>query len=179
MGNDLREPLNDNLVLIGFMGTGKSTISAYLSEKYHMETIDMDQVIVEEEGMSIPHIFERYGETYFRNLETSLLKRLQTKKHVVISCGGGTALREENVKEMKKNGRVILLTAAPATIYERVKDSDERPILHGNKNIEYISSLMAERAEKYETAADVIVETDHKTAAEICEEIITRVMELK
>lgn len=179
MGNVLKEPLNYSLVLIGFMGTGKSTVSAYLSEKYHMETIDMDQVIAEEEGMSIPHIFEQYGEAYFRNLETSLLKRLQMKKHVVISCGGGTALRAENVKEMKKNGRVVLLTAAPATIYERVNNSDERPILRGNKNIEYISSLMEERAEKYELAADVIVETDHKTVAEICEEIITRVMELK
>ena len=179
MGNVLKEPLNYSLVLIGFMGTGKSTVSAYLSEKYHMETIDMDQVITEEEGMSIPHIFEQYGEAYFRNLETSLLKRLQMKKHVVISCGGGTVLRAENVKEMKKNGRVVLLTAAPATIYERVKNSDERPILHGNKNIEYISLLMEERAEKYELAADVIVETDHKTVAEICEEIITRVMELK
>ena len=85
--------------------------------------------------MSIPDIFATYGEEYFRDLETSLLVELQDRKNVIISCGGGTALRENNVAEMKKNGRVVLLTASPETIYERVKDSDDRPVLKGRKNV--------------------------------------------
>lgn len=83
-------------------------------------------------------------------------------------------MREVNVKEMKKNGKVILLTAKPETIMERVKDSHDRPLLENNKTVEHISSLMELRREKYEAAADIIIETDHKSTVEICEEIITR-----
>lgn len=83
-------------------------------------------------------------------------------------------MREVNVKEMKKNGKVILLTAKPETIMERVKDSHDRPLLENNKTVEHISSLMELRREKYEAAADIIIETDHKSTVEICEEIISR-----
>ena len=83
-------------------------------------------------------------------------------------------MREVNVKEMKKNGKVILLTAKPETIMERVKDSHDRPLLENNKTVEHISSLMELRREKYEAAADIIIETDHKSTVEICEEIILR-----
>ena len=96
----------------------------------------------------------------------------------MISCGGGVALREENVAEMKKNGRVVLLTASPETIYERVKDSNDRPLLNGNKNVEFIADLMEKRREKYEAAADVVIRTDHKTVLQSCEELITKLMEL-
>ncbi len=164
--------LNYNIVLIGFMGTGKSTISAYLSEQFGMEAIDMDQVISEREGMPISRIFEIHGEEYFRNAETNLLKELQTKNNVVISCGGGTPLREENVVEMKKNGKVVLLTAKPETIFNRVKDNHDRPLIENNKSVEFIEELMLKRKDKYIAAADVIIETDNKDKQQICHELI-------
>lgn len=164
--------LNYNIVLIGFMGTGKSTISAYLSEQFGMEAIDMDQVISEREGMPISRIFEIHGEEYFRNAEANLLKELQTKKNVVISCGGGTPLREENVVEMKKNGKVVLLTAKPETIFERVKNNHDRPLLENNKSVEFIEELMLKRKDKYIAAADVVIETDNKEKQQICHELI-------
>ena len=79
---------------------------------------------------------------------------------------------------MKKNGRVVLLTASPQTVYERVKDSKDRPILNGNKSVEFIADMMEKRREKYEAAADVVVQTDHKTVLQVCEELITRLIEL-
>lgn len=170
--------LDYNIVLIGFMGAGKTTVSEYLKDAYGMELVEMDQVISQREKMSIPDIFEVKGEAYFRNLETELLKELQSRRNTVISCGGGTAMREENVWEMKKNGKVVLLTVTPETVYERVKNSEERPILNGNKNIAYIAGLMEERRQKYEAAADVTVSTDGRTVQDICEETIMKVMEL-
>ena len=160
-----------NIVLIGFMGAGKSTISAFLRDALAMDVVEMDQVIAEQQGMSISEIFETYGEEYFRNLETQLLIDMQSKQNVIISCGGG-AMRERNVAEMKKNGKVVLLKADPQTILDRVKDSDERPLLNGHKNVEYIADLMEARRAKYEAAADIVVQTDGKSALEICEEMI-------
>lgn len=161
-----------NIVLIGFMGSGKSTISRALCKVFAMDVIEMDQVIAERENMSISEIFEVHGEEYFRNLETELLRELQSRRGVVISCGGGVPMREENVVEMKKNGKVILLTAKPETILERVKGSHERPLLENNKNVDFISDLMEKRRMKYEAAADIVIHTDGKTEFEICEEII-------
>lgn len=174
-----RKLFSYNIVLIGFMGAGKSTISEYLSTMFAMDIVEMDQLIAEREEMSISDIFETYGEEYFRNLETNLLIELQEHKNTVISCGGGAALREHNVKEMKKNGRVVLLTAEPHTILERVKDSDERPILNGNKNVEFIADLMDKRREKYEAAADVVLTTDGKNVQQICEELIQKLTEME
>ena len=88
-------------------------------------------------------------------------------------------MRERNVAEMKKNGKVILLTASPETIYERVKDSDDRPVLHGRKNIKGISGLMEKRRGKYEAAADIVINTDNKTVLQICEELVRRLQEME
>ena len=167
-----KQSFDYNIVLIGFMGSGKSTISAELNKEYGMEIIEMDQVIADREGMSISEIFEVHGEEYFRNLETELLRELQNRKGVVISCGGGVPMRDENVVEMKKNGKVILLTASPETILDRVKNSHDRPLLENNKNVDFISELMEKRRSKYEAAADIVIQTDGKSAFEICEEII-------
>ena len=174
-----RKLFDYNIVLIGFMGAGKTTVSDYLSTMFAMEIIEMDQVIADREEMSIPDIFATYGEEYFRNLETNLLIVMQSRKNTVISCGGGAALRERNVDEMKKNGRVVLLTASPETIYERVKDSDDRPVLNGRKNVEGISELMEQRREKYEAAADIVINTDNKNVLQICEELVQRVTEME
>ena len=172
------QALTYNLMLIGFMGAGKSTVAKYLNEAYGMEIVEMDQWIEEREGMKISEIFAKHGEPYFRNLETGLLIELQEKKNVIISCGGGVPMREENVREMKKNGRTVLLTATPETILARVQDNDDRPLLHGNKNVEFIRDMMEKRREKYEAAADLKVATDGKTAQEIGEEIMTRLGEI-
>ena len=174
-----RKLFDYNIVLIGFMGAGKTTVSDYLSMMFDMDIIEMDQEITDREEMSIPDIFATYGEEYFRDLETSLLVELQDRKNVIISCGGGTALRENNVAEMKKNGRVVLLTASPETIYERVKDSDDRPVLKGRKNVDGIAELMEQRREKYEAAADIVVQTDHKTVLQVCEELVQRLSEME
>ncbi len=173
-----RQLFDYNIVLIGFMGAGKSTVSEYLSTLFAMKYVEMDQVIAKREQMSIPDIFETYGEEYFRNRETELLIELQSERNVVISCGGGAAMRERNVAEMKKNGRVVLLTASPEVIYGRVKDTEDRPVLKGRKNVEGISELMEQRRGKYEAAADIVIRTDRKSVLEICEELIERLTEM-
>lgn len=166
--------LDYNIVLIGFMGAGKSTIAEFLKNTFSMDVIEMDQMIAEREQMSISDIFQVHGEEYFRDLETKLLIEMQERTNTVISCGGGTPMRECNVVEMKKNGRVVLLTAKPETILERVKDSHDRPLIENNKTVSYLEELMEARREKYEAAADLIVETDGKDAREICEEMLKR-----
>lgn len=167
--------LDQNIVLIGFMGTGKTTVANALKRRFGMEIIEMDQIIAEREGMTIPEIFEKHGEAYFRDAETDLLIELQERKNVIISCGGGTPLREKNVTEMKKNGRVVLLTATPETVFNRVKDSHDRPLIEQNKNVGFIEEMMEQRRPKYEAAADIIIYTDQKSASEICEEIAAKV----
>ena len=134
-------------------GSWKINSGGVFKYMFAMEVVEMDQEIVKEEGMSIPDIFATYGEEYFRNCETELLKKMQSRKNVLISCGGGVVLRECNVEQMKKNGRVVLLTASPEEVYERVKDSDDRPVLAGRKNVKGIAELMEARREKYEAAA--------------------------
>ena len=172
-----RNLFNYNIFLIGFMGAGKSTISDYLKNVLAMDVVEMDQCIVERQGMSISDIFETYGEEYYRELETNLLIEMQSRSNVVVSCGGGVPMRERNVAEMKKNGRVVLLTAKPETILERVKDNHDRPLLENNKNVSFIADLLEKRRAKYEAAADIVVETDGKSELEICEELIHRLRE--
>ena len=172
-----RNLFNYNIFLIGFMGAGKSTISDYLKNVLAMDVVEMDQCIVERQGMSISDIFETYGEEYFRELETNLLIEMQSRSNVVVSYGGGVPMRERNVTEMKKNGRVVLLTAKPETILERVKDNHDRPLLENNKNVSFIADLLEKRRAKYEAAADIVVETDGKSELEICEELIHRLRE--
>ena len=166
-----------NIVLIGFMGTGKSSVASQLHQMYHMEIAEMDQIIVEREGISIPQIFETKGDAYFRKLETDLLRELQEKDNMIISCGGGAALREENVKAMKENGYVVLLTATPETIFKRVGTDQNRPVLNGRRSPEGIRELMEERRPKYEAAADITVSTDKKNPSQIATEIISGLME--
>ncbi len=161
-----------NLFLIGFMGSGKTTVANYLKETYRMDMVEMDLVISKREGKSISDIFALHGEEYFRGLETALLEEIQKKSGVVVSCGGGVPMRSVNVDAMGKSGRIVFLRASPETIYERVKDSHDRPLLEGNKNVAYISELLEKRREKYEAAADIFIETDGKKVSEIGEEIM-------
>ncbi len=164
----------ENIFLIGFMGSGKSTVAAGFCRDHNKKLVEMDQLITERENMSIPEIFETKGENYFRSLESELVTEIQQKNEQVISCGGGVVLRSENVEAMKRNGRIVLLTASPETILERVRDDETRPLLKGRKTVQGILELMEQRREKYEAAADIIVQTDRKTVAEICAEILTK-----
>ena len=158
--------------MIGFMGVGKSTIAKLLAKELQAELVEMDETIEAEAGMSINEIFEKFGEQHFRDLETALIERVSKKGGVVVSCGGGAVLRSENVEMMKKGGKIIFLSATPETIYERVKNSTNRPLLNGNMNVEYIKGLMERRREAYENAADVIISTDGKWKSEIVKEIL-------
>lgn len=166
--------MSNNIFLIGFMGSGKSTIGRFLQKELNMELVEMDARIVEEQGMSINDIFAEKGEDYFRDLESRLVLDLNSEGNTIVSCGGGVVIRPENVENMKKNGTIVFLSATPDTIYERVKNSTERPILNGHMNVEYIAELMEKRRALYENAADIRIETDGKTKDEICKEIISK-----
>ena len=165
-----------NIFLIGFMGSGKSTIAACLSKKLGLKTVEMDQQIAEQENRSISDIFSLHGEEYFRRLETQLLSDLKREEPVIVSCGGGVPMRAENVAKMKERGKIVLLKASPKTILERIQDDHSRPLLEGHKDVAYISGLMEQRRKKYEAAADVSVITDGKEKNQICEEIILKIL---
>lgn len=164
-----------NIFLIGYMGTGKSTVAASMAKQYGMEVLEMDQMIVDREGMSISDIFAEHGEEYFRNVETKLLLEIQTQENKIVSCGGGVVLSKQNVEEMHKGGSIVLLSAKPETILERVKDDDSRPLLQGNKTVQFISEMMEKRRTKYESAADIIIQTDNKQVVDICNEILKQI----
>ena len=170
--------LNEHIFLIGFMGCGKSTNARYLCRMTGAEQMEMDQEIVEEQGMAITDIFANYGEEYFRNLETELIRSMKDREPMVVSCGGGAVLREENVELMKSCGKIVLLTATPESIFDHVKHSTDRPVLNGNMNVEYIAELMEKRRAKYEAAADLTISTEMKNAREICEEILEKIERL-
>ena len=169
--------MKDTIFLIGFMGAGKSTVAKCLEQNYGRRIVEMDEQIEAQEQMPVSRIFEEKGEEYLRGLETELLKELGEEENLVVSCGGGAPLRPCNVEIMKKNGRVVFLTARPETVYERVKDSHNRPLLEKNKNVSYIEKLMEERKERYEAAADYLVPTDGRTGEEICREIMKKIQE--
>ena len=164
--------MKQHIYLIGFMGTGKTTISHKLQQLTQAEEIDMDVWIVEKNGMSINDMFEKYGETYFRDRETDAVREIAGYAPAIVSCGGGAVLRDKNTQMMKESGRIVLLTATPETVYERVKNSTDRPLLNGNMNVEHIASLMEKRRELYANACDIKVATDGKTPDEIAEEIL-------
>ena len=166
-----------NLFLIGYMGTGKSTVAAHMAKVYGMEVMEMDEMIANREGMSITDIFAKHGEEYFREVETKLLQEICLQENKVVSCGGGVVLREENIEVMRTGGRIVLLSAKPETILERVKDDNSRPLLEGNKTVAFISEMMDKRREKYEDAADVIIQTDGKLVFDICKELFDKIKE--
>ena len=167
-----------NIFLIGFMGCGKSTVASKLNQMYGVHVVEMDQEISNRQKMSIPDIFEQYGEEYFRDLESNLLQEIQTGTNQVVSCGGGVVLRAKNVAEMRKNGRIVLLTAKPENVLKRVRGNNDRPILKGRKTVKDIAELMEARRGKYEEAADIVVATDGKSISTICEEIMQKIKEI-
>lgn len=167
--------IKGSLFLIGFMGAGKSSVAAALGNSLKREVLEMDQCISEQEKMSIPEIFAQKGEAYFRQCETQLLRDCANREPQVVSCGGGVPMRQENVEAMRACGTVVLLTARPEVILERVKDDHNRPLLEGHKDVPYISGLMEQRRPHYEAAADLTVDTSDLTIQEVCREILERI----
>ncbi len=166
--------IDKNIVLIGFMGTGKTTVSKTLHRITGLEEVDVDKYIVEKEEMSIPEIFEKFGEKGFRDRETKALEEIQKTSGRIISCGGGAVLKQENVEILKTNGDIFLLTASPEVIFDRVKDDDQRPLLKDNMSVEHIVELMEKRREKYEAAADYFIDTDSNDRVLVCYDIIKK-----
>lgn len=167
-----------NVILIGFMGTGKSTVARKIAKKTGMKVKEMDEMIERQEGMPIKEIFERYGEAYFRDAETYQAKLISESSGVIVSCGGGTVMRKQNVDYLKKNGTIILLEASPDTVFERVKrGGDKRPLLNDHMARGFVSYLMKKRSEAYHSAADVVIHTDGMGSGRVADEII-RLMDL-
>lgn len=164
-----------HIFIIGFMGTGKSTVSRELQYRTGKPEIDTDVWIEEKECRSIPEIFEKEGEAYFRDRETAMLDELGALKPSIISCGGGMALRDLNVRKMQSLGKVVLLTAAPETVYERIKNNVDRPLLQDHMETDYIRELMERRMPFYERAADIQVATDNRMICDIAKEIVERI----
>ena len=165
-----------NIVLIGFMGSGKSSVGKKLSYKLKEPFIDSDSLIEKRAGCSITQIFADKGEYAFRDIETKCIRELTEKKPgFIISTGGGMPLREENRKLLRKIGSVVYLKAEPETIYERIKDDTSRPLLRSEDPQKKIREMMNERSSIYEEAADITVITDGKSCREIADEIAAAV----
>ena len=165
-----------NIILIGFMGCGKTTVGIKLSYRLRRAMEDTDKLIEKEEGRTISEIFQTDGEAFFRELETKCLKKLiMTAKNMIISVGGGLPVREENHVLLKELGTVVYLRANAETIYERTRHDTSRPLLQGDDPQGKIRTLLNAREAIYENAADVIVDVDQKDFDTILDEIIEAV----
>jgi shikimate kinase len=160
-----------NIVLTGFMGTGKSKIGRRLAKKLRMSYLDTDELIEEREKDSISAIFKKRGEEYFRRLETKVVKEVALLDNYVISTGGGVVLREGNIRVLKKNAFIVCLFASPEVILKRTKGDEKRPLLKGDDRKERIEELIAIRKSYYEKA-DFSVDTSTLDSKKVVEEIV-------
>jgi shikimate kinase len=160
-----------NIILIGYMGSGKTTVAGALAELLQCPFIDMDTEIEKREKKSITDIFKEKGEGYFRDLETEFLKGF-SEEGAVLSSGGGIVLREENIILLKKSGTVVWLYSSPDIILERLSKDESRPLLPNTKD--KIEEMLAIRMPYYERACDIRIDTDNKTPGKISEEILAK-----
>lgn len=170
MSGEGRRPV----ILIGYMGAGKTTVGRLLARQEQLGFFDTDAMLEEQEGRSIPDIFAADGEECFRDMETELLRRLleQGFSEAVLSAGGGMPVREENRSLLRKLGVVVYLTASRDTIVERVSGSESRPLLQGEDLAGKVERMLAARGPLYENAADLTVSTDGRSARQIVTEIM-------
>lgn len=165
----------DRVYLTGFMGTGKSTVGAYLSRITSRRIIDTDSLIEKETGMSIAEIFKSHNEAYFRELERSVLKSTFQLKNVIISTGGGLPAYEDNMTLINDHGVSVCLTARPEIILSRISQTGSiRPLLQGENGLENLNLLMQKRAYYY-MSADILIDTSDKTVEEIAKQICSEV----
>ena len=162
--------MKPNIALIGFMGTGKSAVGSELSMRLGVDLLEVDELIVEKAGKPITEIFSKDGEEAFRRLESEVVAEVSCRKNVIISCGGGAVLDQENVKRLSKNSVIVLLTASVDEILRRaVLDGDSRPLLNTLDREARVRELLRFRQPFYLRAADYILDTsglDPQGAAE-------------
>jgi shikimate kinase len=163
-----------NIVLTGFMGTGKTAVGRELSRLLSMQLIDVDAEIEAGQKMTINEIFQRFGEKYFRDLETETIRRIVAGNNLIISTGGGAVLREENMEALRENGIVFCLDAHPETILERTNRSEDRPLLRTEDPMAKIKELLNFRRPFYKKAG-TLIDPEGKTPLQIAEEIVETV----
>jgi len=160
------------IVLIGFMASGKTTIGKNLAEILNRNFIDTDELIEEREKLSISEIFEKYGESYFRDVEEKVISEVISQNNTVIATGGGCITRENTRKLLRRKGIVFWLKIDTETILERTKNDDTRPLLKGDKKGK-ISALLLQREPLYRETAHYIID-----ASETPEEIVTKILNI-
>lgn len=163
----------DNIILIGFMGSGKTSVGKLLASTINYEFRDTDDMIEAKENLAISKIFDDNGEKYFRDLETDLLLSLKDKMtKTVLSTGGGMPIKDINVKILGYMGQVIYLRASQRSIIKRVSGDTTRPLLKGDNLKESVDRLLSQRTSSYEHAADIIIDTDDLIIEDIVDEIL-------
>lgn len=163
--------MKSNIILIGFMGTGKTAVGKRLASILEREFFDSDQEVETVTGMSISQLFNKYGEVRFRSEENLAIQRLARKKNCIIATGGGIILDQANINLLQKNGIIICLSARPEIIFERVKRRNNRPLLKKENLYESIVELMKDREELYK-CADFYINTSDFGFQEIIDKII-------
>lgn len=163
-----------NIILTGFMGTGKTSIGTRLAADLRFTFVDTDDLIETDQQMSISDIFKSRGEPYFRDIETKIIRRVLSGEGIVLSTGGGAVIRSENRAAFRKAGLVVCLTARPEVIFERVKHETHRPLLHTADPKRTIRELLEARAEYYKDA-DLVIDTSDKSIAEAVTDIKERI----
>lgn len=171
---------NKNVILTGFMGSGKTTAGVRLSYRMRIPVEDTDKMIERREGRSVAEIFAVEGEAAFREKETALLRELADRKgRTIYSVGGGTPVQIRNRALLKQLGKVVYLRVKPETVYGRLKDDNTRPLLQCEDPLERIRELMESRKEAYEDCADLILDTDDLNIDEIAEKIAREMDKMK
>jgi len=162
-----------NIVLIGYLGTGKSVVGELLAARLRMQCVNMDAEIVKKAGMSIPEIVEKYGWPKFRNLESEEARKLAGLDNIVIDTGGGVIERPENIEALQTNSRIFWLKASVGAIVSRIQEGIERPALTAGKTFtEEVAEILKQRIPKYKSAAQYEIDTDELTPEQVGNRII-------
>lgn len=163
----------NNIILLGFMGSGKTAAGKLLAEKLHKGFIDLDDWMEKEAEMTINEIFAQNGEAYFRELEKKIVEKAgNILTNTVISTGGGVILRERNIENLRHTGILIWLKVSPEKVYERTKNTIHRPLLNCSDPLGKIKQLLIYRTPYYTKSADYIIDTSNLTVEEVVAKII-------
>ena len=161
-----------NLVLIGYRGTGKSTVGKRLAHELRRPLVSTDAEVVKRAKLSIPEIVKQHGWEYFRDLESVVCRDVAAQDGLIIDTGGGAILRPENVEALRRKGTLVWLTAKVGTITRRIGGGTQRPSLTGTKSFtDEVRDVLTERIPKYQAAAHYVVETDDISIAQVIERI--------